>query len=404
MISSWKRLALGDVATVEAGGNAPQGEHFFLDGTLPFVRVQHFDGQSKYVDRWDNITHEATVQYRLQKYPAGSILMPKSGASINLEKRAILARDSYVVSHLAVLHAKPQVCHNEFLYYLLRTIQFANSSGGSTLPFLNLSQISETEILLPPLREQRAMATVLSQIHTAVETRVKISAVLNELRFVTTAKFFGELAMKSRVPLEEVIEGDIQNGLYKHSSEYCQDGTSIVRITDFPNEGGVIADVPNAVRISSQEFERFLLRPGDILVNRVNSLSHLGKCALVEGVTRPTIFESNMMRFSVRKRLALPGYVFLWLRQPEVREQMRRCAKQAVAQASINQFDIRSIMVPIPNLERQRAIISTVQAIQDQVRLSKDHGQNLSRLFEATLSGLMSGMLRLRGKCRVILQ
>ena len=40
---------------------------------------------------------------RLRLFPKDSILIPKSGASVNLNHRAKLAIDAYVVSHLAVV-------------------------------------------------------------------------------------------------------------------------------------------------------------------------------------------------------------------------------------------------------------------------------------------------------------
>jgi type I restriction enzyme S subunit len=122
----------------------------------------------------------------------------------------------------------------------------------------------------------------------------------------------------------------------------------------------------------------------------------LGKSALVGDISRPTVFESNMMRFSVKQTRALPGYVSLWLRSPAAREQMRRCAKQAVAQASINQADVRSIMLPLPGLQRQRSIVEVMQTVHDSARLATNRLEGLLSLFDAALSELVPGNLRVK--------
>ena len=81
----WDIKILGDIADVSSGGSAPQGDKYF-NGENPFVRVQHIDQDSDSIIRYDLITDEAVKKYKLKKYKSGTIVFPKSGASIYLEK------------------------------------------------------------------------------------------------------------------------------------------------------------------------------------------------------------------------------------------------------------------------------------------------------------------------------
>ena len=47
---------------------------------------------------------------------------------------------------------------------------------------------------------------------------------------------------------------------------------------------------------SESEVQRYLLQEDDIVINRVNSIEYLGKCAHIKGLLEETVFESNMMR------------------------------------------------------------------------------------------------------------
>lgn len=98
----WQVVRLGDVAYVAAGGPAPQGDSYF-GGRHPFARVQHLDEDGYWIRRWDLITDEAVSHFRLRQFPKGTIVFPKSGASIRLEKRAVLPVDAYLVSHLCAV-------------------------------------------------------------------------------------------------------------------------------------------------------------------------------------------------------------------------------------------------------------------------------------------------------------
>jgi type I restriction enzyme S subunit len=101
--------------------------------------------------------------------------------------------------------------------------------------------------------------------------------------------------------LGDSIVGGPQNGLYKHSSSYGE-GTPILRIDGF--YGGLIDDAASLkrLRLTSEELEKYRLRPDDIVINRVNSPEYLGKSALVPFMKEPTVFESNMMRLGACRR------------------------------------------------------------------------------------------------------
>lgn len=148
-----------------------------------------------------------------------------------------------------------------------------------------------------------------------------------------------------------------QNGIYKHSDEYSDEGTKIVRITDYGNDGTTKFDSLKRVNLSDIEVKRFSLKPNDILINRVNSLSHIGKSCLIEHLDDLTVFESNMMclRLDAESNV-LPKYLLMVLNSVFARRYFRKVAKPAVAQVSINQDDIKSLSIFLPKVQQQTAI------------------------------------------------
>ena len=95
----------------------------------------------------------------------------------------------------------------------------------------------------------------------------------------------------------------------------------------------------------------------DIVINRVNSLEYLGKCAWITGLIEPTVFESNMMRFHVEESRIDPCYMTRLLCSTYIYKQILNRTKKAVNQASINQGDVQSfkILVPPVGLQKQYA-------------------------------------------------
>jgi len=74
--------------------------------------------------------------------------------------------------------------------------------------------------------------------------------------------------------------------------------------------------------VTDAELSRFKLTNDDVVINRVNSLEYLGKSAIVRGLSEPTVYESNMMRFSLKKSIMLPDVCIALLQTPDTKQQI----------------------------------------------------------------------------------
>ena len=76
-------------------------------------------------------------------------------------------------------------------------------------------------------------------------------------------------------------------------------GMLISRMDGLCNNGATVLAAANRVQATADGMSRFGLHKRDIVLNRVGSLSHVGKTALIDKLAEPKLFESNMMRFPV---------------------------------------------------------------------------------------------------------
>ena len=151
--------------------------------------------------------------------------------------------------------------------------------------------------------------------------------------------------------------------MYKPQTDYVQDGsgTPILRIDAFYN--GKVTDFRKLKRLNCTEVEkqRYLLREHDIVINRVNSIEYLGKCAHICGMEEDTVFESNMMRFHLDESVMDAVYATHFLCSQYIYKQILRKAKKAVNQASINQSDVTSFELLVPPLTTQKQFAAFVE-------------------------------------------
>ena len=162
------------------------------------------------------------------------------------------------------------------------------------------------------------------------------------------------------VRLGQLFSISPQNGVYKPASEYGS-GTQIIRIDDFYDGRLNRRAGFRKLHLSNEEIEKYKVQNSDLIINRVNSIEYLGKCALVEGLTESTVFESNIMRCCVIEDVISTAYVSAYLASHEGRNRLCENAKHAVNQASINQTDVGNTLLPITSMEEQLLIVKKIE-------------------------------------------
>jgi type I restriction enzyme S subunit len=186
-----------------------------------------------------------------------------------------------------------------------------------------------------------------------------------------------------------------QNGLYLPKSEYGN-GTPILRIDDYQIGWSRSAEELQRVEAEEDDVAKYGLNVGDLVINRVNSVSHLGKCLLIQERNVPSLFESNMMRLRPTS-LGSRRYLAFFLQSARGRRLLIRNAKHAVNQASINQSDVKGTPVPLPPGEEQEEIVRRIRQRLDKIDEMAHHveqaGERLEHLDRSVLAKAFRGEL-----------
>src|SRR5262249_50893587 len=112
---------------------------------------------------------------------------------------------------------------------------------------------------------------------------------------------------------------------------------------------------------------------------------YLGKSAIIPKLNENTVFESNMMRFSVETKWLNPLFLIFQLQQAHVRQQILQRAKDAVNQSSINQEDVKSFKIFVPPLSLQQQFAGIVAQAEQLRQKQRESERELENLFQALL-------------------
>lgn len=195
--------------------------------------------------------------------------------------------------------------------------------------------------------------------------------------------------------LGALLTDDPQNGVYFPKKSYGS-GCPIIRIDDFQIDWARPYEELQRVVAPPTDCIRYALNEGDFIVNRVNSLSHLGKSMCITSTHAGALFESNIMRFSVTSQIE-QAYLELYLKSVIGRRRLTKNCKHAVNQASINQQDVMSTPVPLPSKDEQAYIVKKIKSNLDTSNKIDEfllnHLRMSSRLRRSLLKSAFSGEL-----------
>lgn len=116
-----------------------------------------------------------------------------------------------------------------------------------------------------------------------------------------------------------------------------------------------------------------LLEVGDILFSHINSLEHLGKCAIYEGEPETLVHGMNLLNLRANPEMIDARYLLRVLRGDRQKAKFLSIANKSVNQASISAGNLKKVEIPLPPLPEQRriaAILDKADALRAKRRLA----------------------------------
>ncbi len=364
---NWNWVKLGEVAEYLNGRGFKKAE--WETTGLPIIRIQNLNK--------DTSAYNYTTKIFEDKYKVknGDLLFAWSAS---LGTYIWKGQEAWLNQHIFKIVPK-HFCDKMFLFYSLEKIisELYSKTHGSGMIHVTKSKFEATLIPLPPIKTQQAIVSKIEELFSELDKGIEdLKTTQQQLKIYRQSVL--KWAFEGRLTNKKVKDGELpkgwelkkfgklfsespQNGLYKSSTQYGE-GTPIIRIDGF-YDGVILNNYKiKKVRLTDEEIERYLISVGDILINRVNSMPYLGKCGLVKHLSERTVFESNIMKIRVNNEFAIPEFISKYLTSKKGLIELRKNAKQAVNQASINQTDVSNVLVPVPQRDEQFQIVQEIES------------------------------------------
>ena len=109
------------------------------------------------------------------------------------------------------------------------------------------------------------------------------------------------------------------------------------------------------IDIPDDEIEKCVVRKGDVLFNRTNSVELVGKTAFFD-LPQDMVIAGYIIRLRLSEKM-LPEVLVQYMNLEALKKILRSMAKGAVNQANINAQELQSIKLYIPDMDLQKQFI-----------------------------------------------
>jgi len=279
-------------------------------------------------------------------------------------------------------------------------------------PTLNLSEVKEIKIPLPPLQEQKAIAFVLSTIQTAKEKTEQVIQATKKLKKSLMKHWFtyGPVRLKGsgKVKLKETEIGKIP------------EEWDVVRLGEvfnlvrgpfggslkkeiFVEQGYAVYEQRNAIyekfdaryyidEKKFNEMKRFEIKPGEIIMSCSGTF---GKTAIVPEEIKPGIINQALLKLTPNKNIFVLYFKY-FSETNAFQEIIKSHTHGATIKNVVSVKILKNLKIPLPPLQTQKKIASILSAVDEKIEKEENRKKALEELFKSMLHNLMSAKIRVK--------
>ena len=360
----WEEKKLGEVATFFSGGTPLTTNRSYFEGTIPFIRsgeinsdkTEQFISEEGLKKSSAKMVEKGDLIFALYGATSGEVGISKIKGAINQAILCIRTENNtrYIMNWLAT--NKDNIL-NKYLQ---------GGQGNLSAEIIKLLPIP-----LPSLPEQQKIADFLSAVDEKLQALKKKKHLLEQYKkgimqqiFTQTLRFKDEQG-NDFPEWEERKLGEvctIKSGLSLDQNDK-KEGYQVTRIETI-SDGKI--NLNKIGYVSTQEdISNYKLKKGDILFSNINSVSHIGKTALVHHELN-LYHGMNLLRL-VAATNTHSVFLFYYLNTEFNRNYFKQICNKAVSQASINQTELGKTPIPLPSLPEQQKIATFLSALDEKI-------------------------------------
>ena len=352
------RYKLKDIFDLQMGKTPSRNNmEYWNTNDYKWISIADLTKTGKYISETKEYLSESAVgDSGIKVIPANTVVM---SFKLSIGKTAITAENMYSNEAIMAFHDKHIVeILPEYIYYMFKYKNWDEGSNKAVMgKTLNKATLSEVEIEICSITEQRKIVSVLDKMSSVLEKREDELSALDDLIKARFVELFGNPDINENnwdtYKMEQLCEVGSSKRIYQN--EQSMTGIPFLRISDLVNRmdtGSKDSDlfIPEE-RFEELKKQGLVPESGDILLTARGTL---GRCYIIQD-NDEFYFQDGMITWLSKYDVKItPLYISYLFEMPGFRKQIDSLqAGSTVAYLSISMTKKLDIMVPPLELQNE---------------------------------------------------
>ena len=361
---SWDMVKIGEVCTTGSGGTPARKIPEYYNGDIPWVKSG--DLRENVVTTVTEYISDIAIQKSSAKIVSeGAILLAMYGATVG--RMAILGIDAATNQAVCNIVPDEKRAFSKYVYYALRNKvpEFLRNAVGGAQPNINQGMIKDTKIPLPPLPEQKRIATLLDKADAIRRKRQQAIDLADEFLRSVFLDMFGDPVTNPKgweVCACADICRQITVGLViRPASYYVEKGVPAIRSLNIGKKG---IKQSNFVYFSHLDNETVLSKSrvyeGDLVVVRSGQP---GKAAVIPKDLNG-INAIDVLIIRPKSEIISPDFLAFFLNS-SAGKKLVMSEERGQIQKHLNVGSLNLAMIPVPPIEIQNKFVDIMYKVRN---------------------------------------
>jgi len=342
---------LSDFCKTSSGGTPSRSTpEFFENGNIPWIKSGEL--KNRYLTEVEEkITQLAVNSSSAKIVPKGALLIAMYGATVGEVSQLLF--DATTNQAVCSIIPDDSLCDVNYLYRYLQAQKdnLLNLRVGGGQPNISQGIIKDLIVPLPPLEEQRRIASILDKADDIRQKRQQAIAKLDELLQATFIDMFGDPVSNPKSWEFKLLK---EFGTFKNGLNYGKGESGVTRkyigVGNFKNFSKLDdIDSLGSIELNQDPSQDYFLKDGDLLFVRSNGNKELvGRCIAVYPKSELVTYSGFCIRYRIEKQGLTPEFISHLFRSESFRSSILKAGQGANIQ-NINQQSLGELKIPVPS-------------------------------------------------------
>lgn len=414
----YQKKTLGEVVDFidgDRGTNYPSQGEFFASGDCLFLSTKNVPNRKFTFEEKMFIDAEKDAVLRKGKLQRGDYVLTTRGTVGNFAyyDEHVPYENVRINSGMVILRKKLDELDEKFFRYYLSSSSFSEQVksrvSGSAQPQLPIRDMASMEIILPDLKKQARIASVLSAYDDLIENNEKRIKALEEVAQLLYTEWFVKFKFPGREKVK-VVDSGTEYGMVPKGWEIGSISRLANVISGFPFKGSTYQDSGKYKIVTIKNvhdgkfvlnFDSFIdelpsklpatcvLKSGDVLLSLTGNV---GRVCVVYGLDH--LLNQRVAKLSPLEKNKRE-YVYSLFRQKRFQQKLEAMSNGA-AQQNLSPIQVKDINVIIPSSEILDKFSQLTSKYFDLSLFLQEDNQNLAKTRDLLIPQLVTGKRELK--------